>query len=235
MTRVAWRGLVLAGALTVAFVLASSPSGQADAAIPPPGSTFHRWGLFTDSGRGAYTGVYQRRPDQMPIAGLTSDCNAGVVIPIYYPSWIVIGPNDWVEIGTSFFCTTNWNWYEGWNDFQGFHWRGQQFTPPLGDGQFFQIYRTGEYYHWQIGPSEPVLPMFWNAVGQRAEAGIESYNSQGITNYLVHDTMNVTLSESPWTPFAGFASVSDGSVRMCSVWLSSTSFKEREKSSTDPC
>lgn len=215
-------------------VLALSATSGARAAIPPPGSTYHQYGIFRDSGRGAYTGIYMRRPDQMPTSGLTSDCNAGIVIPIYYPSWIIIGGNDWVEIGTSFFCTTNWNWYQGWSDFQGFHWRGQEFQQPLGS-HIFQIWRGGEYYHWVIDDIEYVEPMFWNAVGTLADAGIETYNSLGITNYATHDVMNVTLSESPWTAFQGVASVSDGGVRMCSVPLSLTSFKERQKSSGTQC
>jgi len=216
------------------LVLALSTAIGTRAAVPPPGSTYHHHGYFSDSGRGAYTGAYMRRPDQWPTGGLTSDCNAGLQIPIYYPAWVIIGADDWVEIGTAFYCTTNWSWYQGWSDFQGFHWRGEEFQQPLGS-HIFQIYRVGEVYHWDIDGIEYVVPMFWNAVGNRVEAGIESYNSLGITNYVTHDTMNVTLSESPWTGFQGVAFVTDGGVRMCSVPLSQTSFKARQKSSGTQC
>lgn len=77
--------------------------------------------------------------------------------------------------------------------------------------------------------------MYWNAIGYAADAGIESYNSLGVTDYFVHDLMNVTLSESPWTPFSGAASTSDGGARMCSIYLTASSFKERERPSGTTC
>ena len=49
----------------------------------------------------------------------------------------------------------------------------------------FQIYRVGEYYHWDIDGIEYVVPLFWNAVGNRADAGIETYNSR-CDNQLRH-------------------------------------------------
>jgi hypothetical protein len=49
------------------------------------------------------------------------------------------------------------------------------------------------------------------------------------------DIMNVSLSESPWLSFSGFANVSDGGLRMCSVGITANSFKERERPSGTSC
>jgi hypothetical protein len=75
--------------------------------------------------------------------------------------------------------------------------------PALGDGHYFQMYRANEVWHWQIGNTEPTLPMYWNAVGYQANAGLESYLNLGVTDYLTHDSMNVALSEAAWRTSAG--------------------------------
>jgi hypothetical protein len=176
----------------------------------------------------------------MPASGLATDCAVGNTIPVYYPSWLKItGTQDWVEVGTGFPCTTDWYWYEGYGDIHGFHWVGTQDKPALGDGHFFQIFRVSEYYHWQIGASEPVAPLFWNAVAYAAEAGIESYNQNVGTNYLIHDAMNVTLSESGWVAYSGvpmkYGDTQTMADRMCPNYLSETSFREKEMAPGTSC
>lgn len=92
----------------------------------------------------------------------------------------------------------------------------------------FQIYRVAEVWHFLVGNTEEAS-MTWNAVGPYVQAGIESYNPNVGTNYLVHNSMNKTLSESGWIAFNGSASVGgQNSARMCSQYLSASSFQEKQ-------
>lgn len=221
-------GLAAQVVLSVAALCLSSQSAYA--VIPNPGANFQGYANFSDGGRGAYTGVYQRRPDVQPPVGLPS--NGGSFNPVYYTQWVEITDPawDWTEVGSAWINSgASGGHYWFWGYGSGGVWTelGRQWDFSPSSSRYFQVWRVANVWHWVIDTEKTTMP--WNAVGIRAEAGLESYQSTVGTDYLTHDTMNVTLSDGSWIGFSGYAYVAgQNSNRMCSQYLAPNSFKEKE-------
>lgn len=97
---------IRAAALLAALVVLVGllPASPVSAVNPPPGATFHGYGLFTDSASFAYTGICQQRPDQEPPLGMDPPgCSTPFAgAPVYYPQWVLLTSDaqEWLEIGS---------------------------------------------------------------------------------------------------------------------------------------
>lgn len=214
--------------VTLAVILAVSTPQLAEA------QSFHKYAIAKDGSQFAYTGVYSSRIDQAPTGGQNpGPCSAVPYqgTPLYYTQWVIIrdGPNsvlDFTELGLAHACVGQkyWYWGYGWNG--TWYPLGEDWAPPLGQTNYYDLHRVAQVWYWNINGLNRAT-MTWNAVGIRVEGGLESYNANATTNYINHSQLQKTLSESPWYNFANAtSSVNSG---LCGVWVTQyTVFKTRQ-------
>lgn len=224
--RVRPRGLRFAFAILVAIALLLL---RDNVALATHG--FHNYAIMQDKNQFAYTGVYSTRTDQVPTGLNPGPCPAIPYQnnPVYYTQWVIIkdSPLEWVELGSGYGCVGQRYWFWGYGANGNWNSLGAEWNFPLQQN-YYDIHRLAEFWFFDIN-GQNMGTKFWNAVGIRVEAGLESYNGHIDVPWTTHWQLQKTLSESPWYYWTNSVAPPPGSL-MCGQKLSDTSFRDRQRS-----
>lgn len=151
--------------------------------------------------------------------------------PVYQTQWIplVSATHDWIELGTGHQCSITrwWYWGFGWQD--TWYPQGRILGVPASSTDYFDIHRVGEYWYWQINGVQRGSAYYWNAIGQHAEAGLESYDDHAFIPVHIYGNLLVTMSEGAWTPWNSLSAHLEAG--LCGAVISSSQYEGWQDSS----
>jgi hypothetical protein len=213
-------------AAVVGLVAAALPAGAVH-----DGFDRHSHGI--ESSRGDYRGVAVTRWDNT-MRGIPNDgCTISRPFdghPMYQTQWVIVGDDDWIELGTGHQCNDTfryWFWGYGFNG--GWFPRGTRGIPGT-QKHTFRTWRDGATaWRYEIDVTR-MATLEWNVQGVRVEAGLESYAQNGTTeNQGQPGTQNYESLQhrsalGNWLSWAG----RDGQVEnapLCGSWLNDITWR----------
>lgn len=193
-------GLVLTGALVISVAIAEPARAY------QPYTSAYMFGYTYPYNN--VSGVYAVRTD-LPITtrgsgpGCQVPSGAGAY-PVYQAQWILLvgTPQTWMELGTGHQCGNAhyWYWGYGWNGqwtLQGYAW-----GITTNRTAYMDLHRVANYWYRKINGATVVGdPYYWNAIGQYAEVGVESYDSGALIPAHIISQIQMTRSDGSWTTF----------------------------------
>lgn len=175
----------------------------------------------------AYTGVHNEHWEEEPFGLLPPGCGLNFTSePVYRTQHVIFNSYSWVELMIVFACQGSRFWAGMYHDFNGNHLLFKETTllPQLGRDNYYSLWRWAEFWNFDVN-NVHLGGLPWNAVGNSIDVQLEVFRAEVYSQYVVHHTLQKTISESPWQDWANSVPIQDSG--MCSQPISQTSFQEK--------